>query len=307
MRMLFMGTADFAVPSLKSLLKAGHDVTGVVTQPDKPVGRKKILQASPVKQCALEHGLPVFQPERLRRDKSFLDQLRDMELDVVTYAAYGQILPPSFLEIPRLGCWNVHGSLLPQYRGAAPIQWAIINGEQETGVCVMIAEAGLDTGPVLSEQALPIREEDTALTLGTRMAEMGAELLVKTLAAWEGGQVKPREQDHSAATYAPSIQRDDARIDWQSSARQLHNLVRGMHPRPGAWTTFRGQEFKVLLSRCGDDGIHLSEGSVCVLDETVVVGTGEGTLQLLEVQPAGKRAMQATEWARGIRKDDRFE
>jgi len=307
MRMLFMGTAEFAVPSLISLLQAGHDVTGVVTQPDKPVGRKKILQASPVKQYALEHGLPVYQPERLRRDKSFLDQVRGMELDVVTYAAYGQILPPSFLEIPRLGCWNVHGSLLPRYRGAAPIQWAIVNGERETGVCVMIAEAGLDTGPVLAEQALSISEEDTALTLGARMAEIGAELLIDTLAAWEKGEVNPKVQDNAAATYAPSIQRDDARIQWQRPARDIHNLIRGMHPRPGAWTTFRGQEFKVLPSRLGNSGTPLSAGAVHVVNGAVMVGTGEGVLELLEVQPAGKRAMPAVEWARGIRKEDRFE
>jgi methionyl-tRNA formyltransferase len=306
MRILYMGTAPFAVPSLLGLLGAGHEILGVVTQPDKPVGRKRQMQPSAVKTVALEHGLDVYQPERLRRDREFHETVRAMSPDLVAYAAYGQIIPRSFLDIPRLGCWNVHGSLLPKYRGAAPIQWSIINGDATTGVCVMIAEAGLDTGPVLSRQAMEIRPEDNAGTLGERMAGIGADLLVETIAGWERGEVTPAAQDESAATFAPSIEKDDARLDWKRPAGVLDALVRGMNPKPGAWTTWRGQDFKVWEARALEDATLGVPGVVSVDGKRVLAATGDGTLELRTVQPSGKRPMPALDWARGLHGEEMF-
>lgn len=300
MRILYMGTAPFAVPGLIGLMNAGHDILGVVTQPDKPVGRKRELQPSAVKRAALERGLPIFQPERLRRDKAFHETVRAMAPDLVAYAAYGQIIPQAFLDIPRLGCWNVHGSLLPAYRGAAPIQWSIANGDATTGVCVMIAEAGLDTGPVLSQREMTIEPDDTAGTLGERMADIGARLLVETIVAWERGEITPMPQDESAATFAPSIEKEDARIDWSRPARQLDCLVRGMSPKPGAWTTWNGHDFKIWLSRHTDEPAFGEPGLARLHGRRALVSTGDGTLELRTVQPAGKRPMAALDWARGL-------
>lgn len=307
MRILYMGTATFAVPSLERLIEAGHEILGVVTQPDKPVGRKKVLQPSPVKEVALRLGLPVHQPISMRRDKAFHETVRAMEPDLVAYAAYGQLIPQGFLDIPRLGCWNVHGSLLPKYRGAAPIQWAIINGEDRTGATVMIAEAGLDTGPVLAMEEIDIRPDDTAGTLGERMAEVGADLLVSTIAAWECGEVTPQPQDHAAATHAPSIEKDDARLDWSKPAQALDRFVRGLNPRPGAWTTWRGQDFKVWESRPAPEESGGEPAEIRVVGKRVLIAAGDGVLELRTVQPAGKRPMPALDWSRGLRAAERFE
>ncbi len=307
MRILYMGTAAFAVPSLERLIEAGHEILGVVTQPDKPVGRKKVLHPSPVKEVALRLGLPVHQPTSLRRDKGFHEAVRAMEPDLVAYAAYGQLIPQGFLDIPRLGCWNVHGSLLPKYRGAAPIQWAIINGEERTGATVMIAEAGLDTGPVLAMEAIDIRPDDTAGTLGERMAEIGADLLVSTIAAWERGEVTPQPQDHAAATLAPSIEKDDARLDWSKPAQALDRFARGLNPRPGAWTVWRGQDFKVWEARPAPEESGGEPGEIRVAGKRVLIATGDGALELRTVQPAGKRPMPAQDWSRGLRAAERFE
>jgi methionyl-tRNA formyltransferase len=307
MRILFMGTAPFAVPSLIGLMDAGHDVLGVVTQPDKPVGRKREMQPSAVKTAALERGLAVFQPERLRRDAGFLETARGMAPDLVAYAAYGQIIPQKFLDIPRLGCWNVHGSLLPKYRGAAPIQWSIANGDETTGVCVMIAEAGLDTGPVLASQPMDILPDDTAGTLGERMARIGADLLTATIAESERGPLSPAAQDESLATFAPTIEKADARLNWTRPARALEPFIRGMNPKPGAWTTWRGQDFKVWLARPSDERGAGAPGTVRLEGRRVLAATGEASLELVTVQPAGKKAMPALDWARGLRGAETFE
>lgn len=306
MRILYMGTATFAVPSLVALMKAGHEILGVVTQPDKPVGRKRILEASAVKSAALALGVAVFQPERLRRDKSFHKQVREMAPDLVAYAAYGQIIPPAFLEIPRLGCWNVHGSLLPAYRGAAPIQWSIINGNAATGVCVMIAEAGLDTGPVLTSREMDILSMDTTATLGARMADIGAQLLVETISRWERDDVTPLQQDESKVTFAPAIEKNDARVVWHQSAAVLDCFVRGMNPKPGAWTMWRGLDFKIWVARPAD-AVLLPPGGLAIAGKAVFVATGEGSLELKVVQPSGKKPMVAIDWARGLHGDERFE
>jgi len=300
-----MGTAPFAVPSLLRLQSAGHEVLGVVTQPDKPVGRKHVLQPSPVKQAALTLGLPVFQPARLRKDVALREAVREMAPDLVAYAAYGQIIPQSFLDIPRLGCWNVHGSLLPAYRGAAPIQRAIMNGDRATGVCVMIAEAGLDTGPVLASAPMEILRTDTAATLGERMAGIGADLLVETIAAWERDAVAPVPQDEPAATYAPAIEREDAHIDWARDAEDLVFFVRGLNPKPGAWTTWRGQELKIWAAEPAAD--DLTAGAIAIDGKRVLAGAGHASLRLATVQPAGKRPMAALDWARGLRGAEKFD
>ncbi|HEY3413902.1 MAG TPA: methionyl-tRNA formyltransferase [Armatimonadota bacterium] len=305
MRILFMGTAPFAVPSLESLLAAGHEVVGVVTQPDKPVGRKRELLPSAVKSAALGHGLPVYQPVRLRKDKALHETVRGLAPDIVAYAAYGQIIPQAFLDIPRLGCWNVHGSLLPAYRGAAPIQWSIINGDPRTGVCVMIAEAGLDTGPVLAAAEMDILPVDNAFTLGERMAAVGARLLVDTIAGWERGEVAPKPQDPRLATLAPAIEKEDARIDWLRPATALDCFVRGMNPKPGAWTLWRGGEFKVWAAASASEAPG-APGAVGIAGKRVLVGTGGGALELLTVQPSGKRPMPALDWARGFRSAEAF-
>lgn len=303
MRILYMGTAPFAVPGLLRLLDAGHDILGVVTQPDKPVGRKRVLQPSAVKTAAQERGLAVFQPERLRRDKDFHETARAMAPDLVAYAAYGQIIPQSFLDIPRLGCWNVHGSLLPKYRGAAPIQWSIIHGDRTTGVCVMLAEAGLDTGPVLSHREIPVTADDTAGTLGDRMADIGAGLLVETIAAWERGEVVPMPQDDSAATFAPSIEKEDARVDWSRPMKDVDALIRGMSPKPGAWTTWHGQDLKVWLARPTNEPAMDAPGTARLDGKRVLAAAGDGALELRTVQPAGKRPMPALDWARGWKEE----
>lgn len=307
MRILYMGTAAFAVPALERLIEAGHEILGVVSQPDKPVGRKRVLQPSPVKEAALRLGLPVHQPASLRRDRGFHEEVRAMAPDLVAYAAYGQLIPRAFLDIPRLGCWNIHGSMLPKYRGAAPIQWAIINGEERTGATVMIAEAGLDTGPVLAMEGMDIRPDDTAGTLGERMADIGAALLVRTIAEWERDAVTPRPQDHSAATLAPSIEKDDARLDWTAAAARLDRFVRGMNPRPGAWTLWRGREFKVWKAVPREEPTEGAPGGIRVDGRRISVGTGHGALELRTVQPSGKRPMPALDWSRGLRADEHFE
>jgi methionyl-tRNA formyltransferase len=305
MRIVFMGTAAFAIPGLHRLVEAGHDVLGVITQPDKPTGRKREVRPGPVKAAALEMGLPVWQPSRLRRDEALREEMRRLAPDLVAYAAYGQIIPRWFLEIPRLGCWNVHGSLLPAYRGAAPIQRAMMNGDTVTGVCVMIADEGLDTGPVLSSRTVDIRPDDTYGSLAERMAEIGAGLLVETIAAWERGEVTPQPQDDAMATLAPPIERDDARLDWNRPASALDPFIRALNPKPGAWTTFRGQEFKIWLSRPVEASVP--PGRLMTSGRQVLAGTGAGALELLEVQPAGRKMMAAPDWARGLRGEESFE
>ena len=306
MRILFGGTAEFAVPCLKRLAQSRHELLGVFTQPDRPAGRKRIPQPSPVKSAAQALGLTVYQPERLRKDTVFLDAVRAMQPDVVVYAAYGQILPSAFLSIPRHGCWNIHGSLLPKYRGAAPIQWAIANGDSETGVCVMIAEAGLDTGPVLTSTATAIQSDDTAGTLTAKLALLGADLMMVTIDDFEAGLITPQPQDEAKATHAPSITREHARIDWKRPAVEIGALIRAMNPKPGAWTVWRGQEFKIwsAIPMAFD---ARSPGDLSVPAGHVLAGTGGGALALTTVQPAGKKPMPAVEWARGWHGDERFE
>ncbi len=302
-RVLFFGTSEFAVPSLLALLKAGYELPVVVTQPDRPTGRHLRLQPTPVRCAAEEQGLAVWTPEKVRRPE-FLEQARALAPDVIVVAAFGQILPKALLEMPSSG-WaiNVHASLLPKYRGAAPIQHAILNGETETGVTIMQMEPTLDTGPILAQRACPILPEDDAGTLEMKLAELGAELLIETLRALEQGTVTPQPQDHSLASYAPPITREHSFIHWEEQARQTWCRVRAMSPKPGAGFFWNGKWVKVWKCLPAEEQTDQPPGTVLRVEkQSVLVACGDGTiLQLLELQPESRPRMSAADWARGAR------
>ncbi|MBE9471699.1 MAG: methionyl-tRNA formyltransferase [Chloroflexi bacterium] len=299
-RVVFMGTPEFAVPVLEALADA-HRVVGVVTQPDRPAGRGRRLAPSPVKQVALEHGLMLSQPHSLRTPEAVV-QLSAWRPEVIVVAAFGQILPQDVLDIPPHGCLNVHGSLLPRWRGAAPVTAAILAGDEVTGVTIMQMDAGLDTGPVLAQREEPIAPDDTQATLEERLARMGAELLVETLVAYLAGSLLPRSQPDEGATYAGQLRKEDGWLDWSRPAVELDRRVRAFTPWPGAFTMWRGRRLKVLRAvplpawRGG-----VSPGTVVALAGGVVVATGEGALRLEEVQLAGKRPMDIGAFLRGQR------
>jgi len=302
-RVLFFGTSEFAVPSLLALCKAGYDLPVVVTQPDRPTGRHLRLQPTPVRRAAEEQGLTVWTPEKVRR-KEFIEQARALAPDVIVVAAFGQILPEALLKIPSSG-WaiNVHASLLPKYRGAAPIQHAILNGETETGVSIMQMEPTLDTGPILAQRACPILPEDDAGTLEHKLAQLGADLLIETLRALERGTVIPQPQEHSLATYAPPITREDSFIRWDETASRIWCRVRAMSPKPGAGFFYNGRWVKVWKCVPATETTHQWPGSVLRAErQSLFIACGEGTvLQLLEVQPESRPRMSAGDWARGAR------
>jgi methionyl-tRNA formyltransferase len=305
MRIVFMGTPDFAVPSLRALLDEGYNVVAVVTQPDRPKGRKKVLTPSPVKEAALGFGLPVLQPERMRNPEA-VEELRAYAPDLIVTAAYGQILPKAVLEMPRYRCINVHGSLLPGYRGGAPIQRSIINGEPSTGVTLMYMAEGLDTGDMISSVELPIEDSDHSGTMFSKLSIAGAELLIKTLPSILDGTAKAIPQDDSLATYAPNLTREDERIDWGKSARSLFNQTRGLYPMAGAFTLLNGETFKIWscspMQGGGAASSGIAPGTVVEAgSEGIVVQCGEGRLLLKDIQPAGKVVMKASEWLKGSR------
>lgn len=294
MRIVFMGTPDFAVPSLKALVEAGHEIRGVFTQPDKPKNRGMKLQAPPVKEYALSVGLPVFQPAKLR-DGEALGILKGLEPELIAVAAYGKILPVDILELPRLGCVNVHSSLLPKYRGAAPINWAILNGEDETGVTIMYMAEGMDTGDILAQAKTPIDINENAAQLFARLADMGARLLVDTVAGLEAGKIKPIPQDSAKATHAPMLSKEQSPLDWTRTARQLHDQVRGLYPWPAAAAVLDGIRCKVLCTALTEETTGSIPGTVLQADKKglrVACGDG-GVLDILELQPDGKKAMAA--------------
>jgi methionyl-tRNA formyltransferase len=299
-RVVFLGSGSFAIPSLTALQDAGHEVAAVVTQPDKEKGRGRTVTPPPVKPVAQERGLSVLQPRRVKEPDAQA-ALRALAPDVQVVVAYGQILPTSVIEIPRLRTVNLHGSLLPRYRGAAPVQWAIVRGERETGVSTMLIDAGLDTGPTLLARAEPIRDDDTADVLEARLASLGASVLLETLAGLEAGTLTAVPQDHARATLAPIIRKEDGVIDWTAPADAIERRVRGFHPWPGAGTTLAGRGLRVLRARAADGGGD--PGTVVAVDrEGVHVACGAGTrLVLLDVQPESKRAMAASAFAQGAR------
>lgn len=300
MRIVFMGTPDFAVPSLKSIVRAGYAVCAVFTQPDKPKGRGYVLTPPPVKECALRHGIPVFQPKTLRTPEA-ARQLRELHPDAIVVAAYGKILPKEILEIPPLGCINVHASLLPKYRGAAPIQWAVINGEKETGVTTMYMAEGLDTGDMLMAEKTGIGPEETAGELHDRLSRIGADLIVRTLRAAEHGTLKRTPQTEENTCYASMLTKELSRIDWGKSARKIHNLVRGLSPWPAAETAYGGKRLKIHGAKIAQDRSGNAPcGLVMPENGRFLVACGDGTaLELTEVQPEGKKKMSGADFLRG--------
>ncbi len=302
LRIVFMGTAELSCASLEKLAQCERfSVVGVVTQPDKPKGRELKLQASPVKILAEKLGLPVFQPARAR-DEKFIGELRGLNPDLVVVVAYGQILPPAILDLPAFGCVNVHTSLLPKYRGAAPIQRAIAEGEAETGVTIMKMDPGLDTGPVLSMRRTPIQSEDNSQTLHDRLAGLGAELLLETLPAYVSGRITPQPQPAEGATYAAKIKKEDGQIDWQLSAEQIWNRLRAFTPWPGVFTFIPAGSKLQLLKIWKAEVVNLSgrAGGVLMADKTgVVIGCGQNALRILEMQREGGKRLAAEAFLAG--------
>ena len=302
MRIVFMGTPDFAVPSLEGLIQAGHTVCGVFCQPDKPVGRhQNKLQAPPVKQAALAHGIPVFQPTKLR-DGTALEQLEELAPELIVVAAYGRILPDDILNLPPMGCINVHSSLLPKYRGAAPINWAVINGETETGVTIMDMATELDAGDIIAQVSTPIDSEETVETLHDRLAQLGGELLVRTVADLAAGTAVRTPQDPSQVTFAPLLSRELSPIDWSRSAKDIHNQVRGLVPWPATSTDIlNGETVKIFAVRETGASTGKVPGTVLAAGKDGIdVACGDGmVLRILELQAPGSRRMAAADYLRG--------
>jgi methionyl-tRNA formyltransferase len=303
-KLVFCGTPRFAVPTLEALHDAGHQIALAVTQPDRPVGRTQELVAPPVKQRAVALGLPVTQPEKIRNNADFRAQLESIAPEAIIVVAYGRIIPPWMLSLPRYGCINLHGSLLPRYRGAAPIQWAVAMGETITGNTTMLLEEGLDTGPILLQQAVTIRPEQTAVELYEEMARGGAPLLVETLEGLATGTIEPRPQDDSHATLAPLLNREDGRMDFSAfTATQLKNRWRGFQPWPGAFTALNGK--KLIVHRMDLALAHADAAAECgelvIADHRMLVACADNTwLELIELQLEGKKRLSAAEFLRGM-------
>jgi methionyl-tRNA formyltransferase len=301
MRLVFMGTPRFAVPTLEAVIAAGHQLAAVYTQPDRPKGRGQQLAPSPVKQCALAHGIPVYQPERIRRPE-IVAELAAMRADAMVVVGYGQIIPQSIIDLPPLGIVNVHASLLPKYRGAGPIQWAIANGETITGVTTMRIDAGLDTGDMLLKRETRIEPEETAIELGERLSRIGADLLVETLQGLASGSIQPEPQDSTQASYAPILKKEDGRIDWSQPAGQIHNRIRGFLPWPGAYTTFRGQILHIWRSRVSEVTVNAPPGAIIASAGQILVACGDGgAIECVELQLEGRKKLPASAFLNGQR------
>ena len=306
MRIVFMGTPEFAVPSLERLVLDGHEIAAVFTQPDKPAGRGKEIHEPPVKAFALGRGITVHQPAKIKSNEDVRQVFERISPDACVVAAYGKILPEWMLAIPRFGCINVHASLLPKHRGAAPINWAIAKGESETGITIMQMDAGMDTGPILAQRATPIGEDETAPELSARLARLGAELLSETLSRIERDEIKPALQDDSEATYAPMLKREDGLIDWRMTAGEIANRVRAFQPWPGTYTDFRGG--RLIFWRAHEvfepvppDAVEA--GKILRIDESgmTISCAGPTVLRIEELQVEGKRRMSARDFANGAR------
>jgi methionyl-tRNA formyltransferase len=298
MRIIFFGTPDFALPSLKKLIASGENVVAVVTQPDRVRGRGHKLSQPPVKEYAVSQGIPVLQPAGIRSEE-FFETVAGIKPDMIVVVAYGRIIPPAMLTLPPKGCINVHASLLPKYRGAAPIQWSIVRGEPKTGVTTMLMDEGLDTGDILLMEETEILPEDNAVTLGNRLSEMGADLLIATIRGIVQGTIRPVSQT-GESTYAPIIRKEDGRIDWAASAREIFNLTRGMYPWPGGQCLFEGEKITIIRTRVADADSGETAGSIVKIQgDELHVGAGMGILALLELKPEGKKTMTGAAFARG--------
>lgn len=316
MRTVFMGTPDFSVGTLEAIAAAGHEIVGVVTQPDKQKGRGKQVQPTPVKEAALRLGLPVLQPVKVR-DPEFVEKLKELNPEVIVVVAFGQLIPQTILDLPKYGCINVHASLLPAYRGAAPIQWAVINGETQSGVTIMRMDAGLDTGDMLTKTVVPLSAEETAGSLFEKLSEAGAQLLVETLKGLENGTVIPEKQPEESTTeYARMIKKEDGNIDWTQNAEKIERLIRGMNPWPSAYTKLNGKTVKIWKARVvaliggdlfsalpGQDPVRHA-GEIWAADESGIhVRTGNGILVVEELQMEGKKRMTVQDFLRGHKID----
>ena len=302
MKLVFCGTPQFAVPSLEKLAVAGFDLRLVITQPDRPQGRGLALAASPVKQAAQKLNLPVIQPDKIKKNEELQHQLAGIAADAIIVVGYGRIIPRWMLNLPRLGNINVHASLLPKYRGAAPIQWAIAQGETVTGITTMRLDEGLDTGDILLQREMAILPEDTAVTLAPRLAALGADLLVETLKELDQSKLSPAPQDHSRATLAPILKKEDGLIDFNRTAVEIHNRLRGFQPWPGVYTIFRGKNLKVVDARPAQERVSPAPGELRVSAGRLFTGCGASTaLELLQLQPEGKKAITAREFMSGYR------
>jgi methionyl-tRNA formyltransferase len=304
-KLVFCGTPNFAVPTLEKLVEAGHSVPLVVTQPDRPRGRGMEVAVSPIKDAAVRLGIAILQPATIKNNTEFRDQLVAIAPDAIIVVGYGRIIPQWMIDLPRLGNLNLHASLLPKYRGAAPIQWAIASGETVTGVTTMRIDAGLDTGDILLQREIPIGLEDTSETLGPKLASIGADLMAETLRGLENGNVRPTPQDHSRATLAPILKKEDGRMDFARTAYDLFNRLRGFQPWPGAFTVFRGKTLQVHRAQPAQYST-LTPSEIAVDGTHLFVGCGKNndadtTLELIDIQLEGKRRMTAQEFINGYR------
>ena len=294
-----MGTPDFAVGTLEEIIKAGHEVALVVTQPDKPRGRSGALQFPPVKECAVAHGIEVFQPKKIREEEN-VEYLRKYNADIIVVAAFGQLLPKSILDMPKYGCINVHASLLPKYRGAAPIQWSVINGDPVTGVTIMQMDVGMDTGDMIAKREVVIGEEETGGGLFDKLAEVGAKLCVDTMVEIEKGTATRTPQNHEDATHVSMISKELGNVDWNKSAVEIERLIRGLNPWPSAFTQLDGKTFKLWKAKVLDENTDKTPGTIVRVEkDSLMVQTGEGLLSLLEVQLEGKKRMEVDAFLRG--------
>ncbi|NLK37065.1 MAG: methionyl-tRNA formyltransferase [Epulopiscium sp.] len=299
MKVIFMGTPEFAVPSLEKLVQH-HEVLAVITQPDKPKGRGKKMQFSPVKEAAIKYGIEVLQPEKIRNEE-MIEKIKAYEPDVIAVVAFGQILPEEILNTPKYGCINVHGSLLPQYRGAAPMQWSIINGEKETGITTMYMAKGLDSGDMLLKSVLPITEEDTYGSLYDKMKVLGAELLIETLEGLEKGTLQRIEQEHDKATYAPMITKETGHINWNTTSREIICLIKGLDPAPNAYTIYQDEVLKIWKAEpVSISDSSIANGTIVSIEKRgFVVKTADGGILVTEVQARGGKRMPADAYLRG--------
>ena len=300
MKIIFMGTPDFAVGTLEALITSGYEIALVVTQPDKPQGRKMELTPPPVKVCALQHGLEIYQPTRVR-EQSSMEYLKKYEPDMIVVAAFGQILPKELLELPKYGCINVHASLLPNYRGSAPIQWSILNGDAETGVTIMQMDTGIDTGDMIAKRTVPIEEEDTGGSLFDKLAEVGAKLLVDTIPSIVDGTATYTKQDEACATKVGMIQKSQGVIDFHRSAQEINCQIRALNPWPSAYTKLHGKTLKIWKAKVVAADGNYKPGTVArITKDELCIATGEGLLSVLEVQLEGKKRMATADFLRGV-------
>ena len=304
MKVVFMGTPDFAVGTLEAIIEAGHEVLLVVTQPDKPKGRSGALQFPPVKECAVAHGIEVFQPTKIRLEEN-VEFLRKYEADIFVVAAFGQILPKSILDMPKYGCINVHASLLPKYRGAAPIQWAVINGDAVTGVTIQQMDIGVDTGDIITTKELAIAEDETGGGLFDKLAVVGAEACLEAMEQIANGTATRTPQNHEEATHVSMISKEFGNIDWSKSAVEIERLIRGLNPWPSAYTKLDGKTFKIWKASVNTENSSQNPGCVCkVAKDCLEVQTGEGVLSLCEVQLEGKKRMEIDAFLRGYQVEE---